>query len=297
MPTADQVSRPHKILLATDLSARCDRAFDRAAALCKQWQASLVVAHALEPRTEIARASLRTVPSWQRATHEAVLIAQRQIREDLSYHDLSLDVHIEEGEAVEFILKLVRQERCEFIVTGVARSETLGRFLLGTTVEKLARHTSVPILVVKTRAREAYRNILVGTDFSDASRTALIAAASFFPEATISLLHAYRPMLGLGSAETQPSGARQLAQLEGDEFLKTLSTGLQRRLNILFEEGGLGDLIDTFYADRGLDLLVMGSKGRSAAAHALIGSTTDRLLSTAHCDVLVVPNNPPRAEY
>src|SRR5690606_5641689 len=73
--------------------------------------------------------------------------------------------------------------------------------------------------------------------------------------------------------------------------------GLQRRLNILFEEGSLGDLIDTFYADRGLDLLVMGSKGRSAAAHALLGSPTDRLLSTAHCDVLVVPNNPPRAAH
>jgi hypothetical protein len=32
-------------------------------------------------------------------------------------------------------------------VTGVARDETLGRVLLGTTIEKLVRNANVPVLV------------------------------------------------------------------------------------------------------------------------------------------------------
>ena len=39
-----------KILLATDLSARCDRALYRAAMLAKQWQSSLIVLHVVEDR-------------------------------------------------------------------------------------------------------------------------------------------------------------------------------------------------------------------------------------------------------
>lgn len=40
---------PHGILLATDLSARSDRAQDRAMLLMKQYGSELVVLHVLEP--------------------------------------------------------------------------------------------------------------------------------------------------------------------------------------------------------------------------------------------------------
>lgn len=39
---------PRSILLATDLTSRCDRAFDRAARLARQWNAPLHVLHAIE---------------------------------------------------------------------------------------------------------------------------------------------------------------------------------------------------------------------------------------------------------
>jgi len=291
MPVADHPSYPRKVLLATDLSARCDRAFDRAADLCEKWRGTLVVAHALEPEGEISPAAQRTVPSWRRAAHEAVLIAQQQVREDLLDREIPFEVYIEEGEPVEFMLRIVRETQCELIVTGTARSETLGRFLLGTTVEKLARHSSAPILVVKTRPRYMYRTVLVATDFSDASRTALISAARLFPDAAITLIHCTRAILGRLS-DQKSDGGRQLAQLDCEAFLGTIPSELRHRLAVLIEEDSLESLVDAFFADRGLDLLVMGSKGRGAVAHALLGSTADRLLSTARCDVLVVPGAP-----
>jgi nucleotide-binding universal stress UspA family protein len=289
MPTADQPSYPRKVLLATDLSARCDRAFDRAADLCEEWQGTLVVAHALEPEGGNSYASPRNVPSWRRAAHEAVLIAQRQVREDLLDREIPFEVYIEESEPVEFMLRLVQETQCELIVTGTARSETLGRFLLGKTVERIARHSFAPILVVKTRPRHMYRTALVATDFSDTSRTALITTSKLFPDATITLVHCTRTTLG-GLSDQKSGGGRQLAQLDCEAFLGTIPSELRHRLAVLIEEDGLENVVDAFFADKGLDLLVLGSKGRGAIAHALLGSTADRLLSTARCDVLVVPS-------
>lgn len=45
--TAPSTTRP-RILLATDLSSRTDRALDRAAQLARQWGGELLVCHALE---------------------------------------------------------------------------------------------------------------------------------------------------------------------------------------------------------------------------------------------------------
>ena len=39
---------PKKILLATDLSPRCDRALDRAVLLAELWQAKLIILNVLE---------------------------------------------------------------------------------------------------------------------------------------------------------------------------------------------------------------------------------------------------------
>src|SRR3546814_7254277 len=59
---------PHSILLATDLSHRCDRALDRAVQLAQQWSARLLVVHAVEKEVDESYSlhSIYDVPSWRR---------------------------------------------------------------------------------------------------------------------------------------------------------------------------------------------------------------------------------------
>ncbi len=45
MPKHAPASRPRHILLATDLTAAGDRAFDRAVLLAKEWNAALAFCH------------------------------------------------------------------------------------------------------------------------------------------------------------------------------------------------------------------------------------------------------------
>ena len=54
-----------RILLATDLSARCDRALYRAAMLAKQWRSELIVLHVVE-HLDLNIPEAAGLPSWRR---------------------------------------------------------------------------------------------------------------------------------------------------------------------------------------------------------------------------------------
>jgi nucleotide-binding universal stress UspA family protein len=177
---------PKTILLATDLSCRCDRALDRATALAAEWQARLVVLHALQEPAPVT-----DLPSWRRPPDPRQTAWQRVRRDSQGVEGVEIDVIVERGEPASLILEVIERLGCELVVTGVARDETLGRIMLGTTVEKLVRNANVPVLVVKSRPRGPYRNVVVATDFSEGSRCAREVALALLPAAQVSLFHAY----------------------------------------------------------------------------------------------------------
>lgn len=62
-----ETTLPQRIFMASDLSARCDRALGRAALLARTWQSELTVAHAVHA-AEVAQHDRLTsgAPSWRR---------------------------------------------------------------------------------------------------------------------------------------------------------------------------------------------------------------------------------------
>ncbi|WP_257551780.1 universal stress protein [Sphingopyxis sp. DBS4] len=164
--------------MATDLSHRCDRALDRALLVAKAWQAELTVIHALAPPEDSPLfGSLRDLPSWRRSP-DPVRKARDRIYRDLVREDPGVDimVHVETGSPAEVVLGAARASHADLIVTGVARDELLARMFLGDTVDRLIRKSPVPVLIVRDRAFEPYRTMLVTTDFSASSRVALETA-------------------------------------------------------------------------------------------------------------------------
>jgi nucleotide-binding universal stress UspA family protein len=283
-----------RVLFATDLSARCDRALDRAELLAVELEARLTIVHAVEPDALALTRKRENVFSWRRDPDRRVGIAKRQIQEDLSGRDTPFELVVEEGSPNDVILRAAGQLPSEIIVTGIARNETLGRSIFGATVEHLIRRAAIPVLIVKTRPRRSYKNIVVATDFSTASRTALTRSMEMFPEGIITLLHCYRaapgPLLDSGTAD---SGGRQIALGDYETFLEA-SGGARASiaaLPILMEPGSVDFVVQNYALDRGLDLLVIGSQGRNAVGRAIFGSTAELMLLTAPCDVLVTPGS------
>ncbi|WP_334174767.1 universal stress protein [Pseudoxanthobacter sp.] len=291
--TAPLPSRPpRRILLATDLSARCDRALDRATALATAWKAELIAVHALEGSDEFYADELeRRLPSWRRGP-DAAALAERQLRQDMLHAGPDIEAVVERAEPAELILRTARQRRCELIVTGLARDETFGRFGLGATVDALLTRAQVPFLVVRRRAQAGYRNILVATDFSGCSRAALQVAMGFFPDRRLSIFHAYAapaPALA-GDFAAPQEDYRKAAASECLGFLADAGIGEQNlsNFNLLMENGRPSDLIHQYVRDRGVDLVVVGTHGRGALYDLFLGSTAKDILATMPCDVLVV---------
>jgi len=285
---------PKKILLATDLSGRCDRALDRAVMLADEWKASLVVVHAVEPDYQMVIEDEHDVPSWRRSSLRRMSMAERQVREDLHGRNVPFEVVVEDGEPSEVVLRAAAERGCDLIVTGTARNETFGRFILGTTVDRLARRASAPLLVVKARARKPYTKIAVATDFSDLSRRALEGAAELFPRTTTALLHSYRPIAaGLTSTKIGDEAGHQFAVDECARFIAaaTLPPEHRAKLQIVIEQGDIEAVVKAYAEDKGLDLLVIGARGRNPVLDLLLGSTAERLLRSAPCDVLVMRNS------
>ena len=77
------------------------------------------------------------------------------------------------NERLAAIVRTAETRGCDLIVTGMARNETLGRFWLGRTVDRLLTTSPVPLLVVRQRVRRPYAHIVVATEMSDSSLHAL----------------------------------------------------------------------------------------------------------------------------
>src|SRR5262245_50376927 len=278
---------PKKILLATDLSCRCDRAMDRAVALASEWQARLVVLHVLQEP-----ASVTDLPSWRRPPDPRQVAWQRVCNDLQGAQGVDIEVMVERGEPATLILDVIDRLGCELVVTGVARGETLGRVVQGTTVEKLARTAHWPVRVVKSRPRGPYRNVVVATDFSEGSRCALEAALALLPTAQVSLFHAFDvPFEGfIDDKMAARESAWHQAMAESQAFLAAtpVVAALEHSVAMRCEYGEPGALLQDLVQARRVDRVVLGTVGRSGLARVLLGSVAHRLLSRLSVDVLVV---------
>jgi len=285
---------PQRLLLATDLSCRCDRPLDRAALLAAQWQARLTVVHAMQADTASNADNVAPSPAWRRT--DPRMLAERRLREDIGDVTPAPAVVIGTGEPIDVILEAVTAHDCDLIVTGLARDEPLGRLVLGSTVDKLMRRSPVPLLIVRSRARKPYRRIAVATDFAQLSREALEVAMGAFPQARFDLVHAYdAPMSGLVSDQkAHRAEFRAMAEDDAAAFLASYEADFPERTRprLVLRRGEPGLELSVYADEEDIELVVMSTQRRSALKDVLIGSVAADLLRVVPCDLLVM-----RGEY
>lgn len=63
----------------------------------------------------------------------------------------------------------------------------------------------------------------------------------------------------------------------------------------LNSSSGIGvphDVLSDYVERHGIDLMIVGTHGRTGVRRALLGSVAERLIGTLPCDVLAVPSPP-----
>jgi nucleotide-binding universal stress UspA family protein len=292
-----------RILLATDLGARSDRAMDRAALLAREHDAELLVLHVLEPIQELWPApqpsywtyGLRGNAQSARDNPKLVELARRQLGVQLSGFGNRMDVRIEDGDPAEAILRVARESVADLLVTGVARNEFLGRFTLGKTVDRVARETEISMLIVNDRALAPYRKVLVAVDFSPASREALQCALALFPGLRCTVFHGYDiPYASFTNARDESGEVRMAAHARTAAFVQEAVPSREDvdRIDVIVERGDPATVLRRMGGEGSLELVVLGTNPRGAVVRALLGSVAERIVATLPCDALVVRPRP-----
>lgn len=275
------------ILLATDLSACSDRALDRALQLAEQHQTKLIVVHIMTPNGSPGL----TTPVWCRLTPDHKVLAERRLADDLADCKVPTEVLIMTGDPVKYITEAAQTHNCSLIVTDIARDETLDRLLLGNTVKKLARKVQQPILVVKSRPRHAYRNVLVATDFSNGSRQAITAGLNVAGDAALTLFHGYNvPFQGKNTPDDAVSRSFHNAAEENvKEFIANTPDLCERPApTLVLQAGQPKTLLSEYVFNERSELVVTGTHSLTGILRTAIGSVAERLLEALPCDVLIV---------
>lgn len=264
------------ILIASDLSARTDRAVERGMMLGKQLARPVALVH---------------VRGKGRADEEGRKEAERFARASLPDPSADIELILPTGAVAEEIDKVGDERDAAMIVCGVARFNDFWDYITGTAVDSIISKTRRPVLVVKRKAREDYRKLLVAVDFSDHSAHALAVAAALFPAAEITLIHAYQVAYeGLQKGEHLPEEARRTRQASLDKFLQRPELdGLKSRVQTKLVYGDVGEALIEGAKEVEPDLVVAGTHGSGALRRATIGSIASEMLQWMPHDMMVIP--------
>lgn len=287
MTTAAAASTASRVLVATDLSARSDRAVERAVLLAKQTGSAVTILHVVD--AELPR---RTA---DRLVDEARVLIGEHVASLKGAEALVPDIEVVLGTDYKAIEDAARNSGCELIVLGVHRNETRELFR-GTTAERVIRSRACQVLMVKARPRSDYRRIMVAVDFSDCSRRAIEFAVKLFPDAEFHLVHAFDvPFKAFLRSEDTRLEVSRSHEEEMDRFVKAdfpallpLLRAVPARLFPVLKQGPVRDVIEDQVAQLKPDLLVLGTHGRSGISHVVMGSVAEDLLSYPPCDILAV---------
>jgi nucleotide-binding universal stress UspA family protein len=260
------------ILIAHDLRDTADMALCRAAQLAQQHNAKLTILHVLDP-------------TQSSQVHEQ---AHKTLDRSLTqYAPPGSKLQLISGKPSEVVLQQVAELGCDLLVLGAHHQRH--DFFSGTSLDRIARNCSVPLLLVARGECQPYQRALAAIDFSLCACSALEQAYRLLPAtAELHALHVFEPDKGtLKQVEAQLQIQSALIdQLLEDEAQILPADG--PTLTHSMQQGGILRGLQEQLKTRRCELLVLGSHGRSALSQALLGSLAQHFLHKAPCDILVV---------
>jgi nucleotide-binding universal stress UspA family protein len=141
-----------------------------------------------------------------------------------------------------------------------------------------------------------WKKICCPIDFSDASRAAMAVAADLARRfgASLTLLHAY-PVPGFTFPDGSVVASARMLQELADQAAKHLGEWRSEAEGlgapVVASATAIGEPaveIVGYAKEHGIDLLVLGTHGRTGLEHALMGSVAERVVRRARCPVLTV---------
>ena len=244
------------ILVATDFTATGSSALSYAQAIALRHKSALVVVHVIDP---VSYAFPEGIPDYA-AADQAAREELRKIEEETRQHGIPIHSMVETG---------------------------IGRAALGAVARRLLAKAPCPVLTVPPNSElhlpwaGHWRNVLVATDFSAASLSALGHAQRV----------AYEQLMVVHAADdsVQNDCKRYIEQLR---FLAPMNESHTLPVEHIVSTGEPGKVIAEHAQHFRADLVVLGSPGFELAEEDFPSSTVLQVISQVDCPVLCVPCTP-----
>ena len=296
------------ILVPIDFSPLSIQAIETAKGLAQRFNAAIHLAHVHEfysparfapPMPPVIPYSTYTYDqeTEKRAARDLTLLAKK--------HELPPSAaHLLVGApAFDEICRLARELPADLIVMPTHGWTGLNHVFLGSTAERVVRHSPCPVFVARERTSSAacgINKILVPVDYSKCSLAGLQYAIEFAKKvaARLIVLHVVDlgPQLmtdGYGVYDLSPykEAAARASERQMRAFMRRVNFG-----SVSFETSAVAEFCpEGIYRaakkDK-VDLVIMSTHGRTGLKHILIGSIAERVVRRAPCPVIVVPSHP-----
>jgi nucleotide-binding universal stress UspA family protein len=224
------------------------------------------------------------------------------------------------GSAGPALLDAIREHGAELVVVGFRGTSSLWeRFMLGSVSRAVVHSAPVPVLVVKTKLDEAasaerivatssrFRALATYVDSPTADLMANLLWKIAWPANTEGqIIAVVRPMFGFDvpdwvKIERRDPDVEAMASAWQQEHQQNLQAARSRleefrsklppcfaNQSVIVAEGRPAEQIVNQLRAEAIDLAIVGSRGRGRVEQLLVGSTTEQVLASAPCSVLVV---------
>lgn len=281
-----------EILVPTDGSAAAGTATETALNLARRFDASVRAITVVERGTspadvepevveEATRRGEKTLATLEDRAADAGISATTQVIETA-------------GPVHQTIGDYARDHDVDLIVMGTHGRTGLNRLVLGSVTERTLRTSPVPVLTVHEDVAldPDFEAVLVPTDGSDAASVAAdhgvaIAEAA---GAAMHVVHAVdlAPVSGdFGSAELL-TALEDAGQRAVDDVIGRAEAAGLRSVEASVLTGAPARAVLDYAEERDVDLIVMGTHGRTGLERYFLGSVTEKIVRVANVPVLTV---------
>jgi nucleotide-binding universal stress UspA family protein len=277
----------NKILVPSDFSDQANNAFDLALDLSRKSGAALHLLHVIEPVTSTVG---MTMPgTYMDNSMDQVFMMQllsrskekvQQFLEDPKYKGLPVIVETAVDRLSSKVDEYVKEHGIDLIVMGTKGSGGLEEILIGSNAEKIVRHSTCPVITVRTAPIPfEVKNIVFATNCEEDAPAMihLLKGMQRFFDATLHLVTINTP------AHFQTDRDMKKKQLEFAEKCELRNFTLNI-YNDSGEESGIIYFADEIHAD----LIALGTHGRSGLARLLSGSIAEDVVNHAKRPVLTL---------
>jgi nucleotide-binding universal stress UspA family protein len=153
------MAKLERILIPLDRSATSESALDMATTLAKKFESQLVLLYVVDlPALALPAINLPDPPSWavevrEHIDREAQEYLQAQ-KEKLEQQGYRIETLLKEMSPAERIVEVAETESIDLIVMTTHGQGGLTRWALGSVADRVARHASCPVLLIRKNETE-----------------------------------------------------------------------------------------------------------------------------------------------